>query len=507
MLFHALVLCLAALVSASPPAGRYVLELPAPCGEACRAELRSELREQTGETCAFAARTATIGTKAFLFLDCTRPSLSAMSFEEGRPVEAMSLDKGGMGGVVGKTMDGGGRRIRVVEDTRLHAFSVVRVTEKEAKVARLEELEEEVGKLEIELGVGGDEEGVEMAVGKNDGSVEVATAVEGTTSVGEEDGKEAASRGDDGAGDEEEEAVPGGVEQLKVETDNPTEDVKAPLKKMPTPWGADGVDGKKDGASCSPDRSQLGKEVNVYILDGGCTPSVDVGMCETTVQDGDDAKNCLDLEGHGNHVAGTVGGRDVGVAPKCTVHCIKVLDSKGTGKTSEVIGGIAKATDHFQKSRNAGGVLNLSLGGLVDGNSGVLESAVRAAAETGLFITLAAGNDDLNACGISPARTADGNKSAGRIFTVESHDNRHNPSGFSNWGECTTISGPGEKILSKTDHGNFGYYSGTSQAAPHVAGAIAILLSDGRNVTIDNLTDGDFSQKNGFKTPILEISC
>lgn len=449
MLVPALVLALATAVTTSTLPGRYVVELPAPCGHTCRAALRTDLRQRTGETCVFAARTATIGAKAFLFLDCSHTRLSAMRFQHPPAVDALALplNSPGMGGVVGKTIGEGGRQVRVVQDSTLRAFTVVTVA-----------------------GEGGENK--------------AGTAEENNTVV-----------------------VPGDGDKLKQTAQTNQTNKQAPAAHIPLPWGADSVNGKKDGASCSPDRSQLGKDVNVYVLDAGCTPNPDVGLCATMVERGDDAKDCLDREGHGNHVAGTVGDPHVGVAPRCIVHCVKVLASDGTGKASEVISGIAKATDHFQKSKKAGGVLNLSLGGLVDGSSPVLESAIHAAAETGMFITLAAGNDDLDACGISPARTADGELSAGRIFTVQSHDSRHNPSGFSNWGKCTTISGPGEKILSTTDPGNFGYYSGTSQAAPHVAGAIAILLSDGRNVTIDSLTDGHFNQKNGFWTPILGITC
>lgn len=277
------------------------------------------------------------------------------------------------------------------------------------------------------------------------------------------------------------------------------------ISDIPKPWGADVVDGSRNSRACTPSLTNLGHGVNVYVLDAGCAPKRG-GLCATMIASGVDADSCDDLNGHGNHVASTACDESLGVAPRATVHCLKVLDKNGDGSDATVIRGIGRAVEHFGSSPGKGGVLNLSLGGVATpGGRRALESAIHKAAVAGLYVTLAAGNGDVDACGISPARTARGN---GRIFTVESHNQQKESSDFSNYGECTDISAPGEAILSKTGAGKVGLYSGTSQAVPHVTGAAAILLSDGKAVSSESLAQGgEFTNKGGFQTPILEIKC
>eukprot|EP01120_Amphizonella_sp_Union-15-10_P012547 TRINITY_DN5596_c0_g1_i4.p1 TRINITY_DN5596_c0_g1~~TRINITY_DN5596_c0_g1_i4.p1 ORF type:complete len:404 (-),score=76.89 TRINITY_DN5596_c0_g1_i4:74-1285(-) len=182
-----------------------------------------------------------------------------------------------------------------------------------------------------------------------------------------------------------------------------------------------------------------------------------------------------DLNGHGTHVAGIVGGRDYGVAKKVTLVAVKVLGQNGSGSYSGVIGGIDWiATDATPNKDTA----NLSLGG---SPSLALDTAINnLVSKNGIFTVVAAGNDNQDACNYSPSRAALA-FSVGSISQPAEGVYTDPRSYFSNQGSCVQIFAPGEAIPSAWigDPTAFRTLSGTSMASPHVCGAAALILGDG----------------------------
>ncbi|PVV04303.1 hypothetical protein BB560_001198 [Smittium megazygosporum] len=226
--------------------------------------------------------------------------------------------------------------------------------------------------------------------------------------------------------------------------------------------------------------SNVADDVVAYVVDTGVNINhVDFEGRATwgkTVPAGDTDR---DANGHGTHVAGTIAGKTYGVAKKAKIVAIKVLGSNGSGSISDVIKGIEfAASDHKQRSQalakssssgRAKSVANMSLGG---GYSRIMNTAVDNAVEMGVFFSVAAGNENNDACRTSPA-------SASKVMSVGSIDILDNRSSFSNWGKCVHVFAPGRNILStwigsKTATNTI---SGTSMAAPHVAGLAAYILS------------------------------
>lgn len=177
-----------------------------------------------------------------------------------------------------------------------------------------------------------------------------------------------------------------------------------------------------------------------------------------------------DNNGHGTHTAGTAAGTTYGVAKKAIVIPVKVLNSQGSGTYDVIISGInTVATDtqcpHAVNRR----VINLSLGG---GYSGAVNSAVASAVASGVTVAVAAGNSNADACGTSPA-------SAATALTVGATDRGDGRASFSNYGSCLDLWAPGVNILSAWYSSNSATstLSGTSMAAPHVAGLALRCLS------------------------------
>jgi subtilisin family serine protease len=173
-----------------------------------------------------------------------------------------------------------------------------------------------------------------------------------------------------------------------------------------------------------------------------------------------------DLNGHGTHVAGTIAaikGNGIGVfgvAPGAPVVAVRVLDRNGRGSNSDVIAGVEYVAD----TASEGDVANMSLGG---GVSTALDTAVKNAAATGILFTLAAGNEADDADNHSPAR-ADGDN----IYTVSAIDSADRFASFSNFGSHVDYAEPGVSIRSTYKNGGYATISGTSMAAPHLAGIL-----------------------------------
>jgi subtilisin family serine protease len=175
-----------------------------------------------------------------------------------------------------------------------------------------------------------------------------------------------------------------------------------------------------------------------------------------------------DGNGHGTHVAGTIGGKLWGLAKDVKLVAVRVLDDDGSGTNAGVIAGIEYAANAAKKSKRPS-VANLSLGG---GFSAAMNDAVNAAVKSGLHMVVAAGNSYYDACFFSPA-------SADDVLTVGSTTNTDAMSSFSNFGDCVDIFAPGSAITSTWIGGKSATntISGTSMASPHVAGVVAKVLA------------------------------
>ncbi len=184
-----------------------------------------------------------------------------------------------------------------------------------------------------------------------------------------------------------------------------------------------------------------------------------------------DPNDTEDCNGHGTHVAGTVGGAQYGVAPQVTLHAVRVLGCDGSGSNSGVIEGVDWVTKNAKKPA----VANMSLGG---GASSALDEAVDNAIKQGVVFVVAAGNEDADACGSSPAR-------AKAAITVGSTTKTDQRSSFSNKGKCVDLFAPGSDILSAwyTNDTATNTISGTSMASPHVAGVVAAYLGQHPDAT------------------------
>ncbi|KAJ3276504.1 hypothetical protein HK104_003645 [Borealophlyctis nickersoniae] len=185
-----------------------------------------------------------------------------------------------------------------------------------------------------------------------------------------------------------------------------------------------------------------------------------------------------DGNGHGTHVAGTIGSKTYGVAKKVSLIAVQVLDGRGYGETSGVIAGIEfVATQGAKSTRKA--VANMSLGGPA---SKALDRAVKAAIKAGVVFAVAAGNSGRDACKLSPAGVAE-------AITVAASDRYDQIASFSEKGECVDVIAPGVDITSTWNDGRTNTISGTSMASPHVAGVVALALAEGNFTTAAQVQD------------------
>ncbi|MGI5481360.1 S8 family peptidase [Streptomyces lavendofoliae] len=174
-----------------------------------------------------------------------------------------------------------------------------------------------------------------------------------------------------------------------------------------------------------------------------------------------DGRNGQDCNGHGTHVAGTVGGATFGVARQAGLVSVRVLGCDGKGAYSGMIAGL----DWVARNARQPAVLNGSLGGP---RSDALNQAATSLSDSGVLPVIAAGNDSADACGVSPA-------SAARVLTVGATNHLDQETGFSNFGPCLDMYAPGAAIVSARLGGGSVALNGTSMAGPHVAGVATLL--------------------------------
>jgi subtilisin family serine protease len=181
-----------------------------------------------------------------------------------------------------------------------------------------------------------------------------------------------------------------------------------------------------------------------------------------------------DENGHGTHVAGIIGAKNndigiLGVASGATLISLRVLDKDGTGSLSAII----QALGYLNTNGRAGDVANMSLG--LDTTSQILNQQIQNTAARGIYISIAAGNSHAAARDFSPANTNGPN-----IYTVSAIDSLDNFASFSNYGnDFVDYAQPGVRILSTYPGNRYALMSGTSMAAPHLAG---LLLLKGNNL-------------------------
>ncbi|MCB2204572.1 S8 family serine peptidase [bacterium] len=241
----------------------------------------------------------------------------------------------------------------------------------------------------------------------------------------------------------------------------------------PPSWGLDRIDQRYLPLDNTYNYPNQGEDVTAYIIDTGIRFDHQEynGRAFSGwdfVQNDNDASDC---DGHGTHVAGTVGGTTVGVAKKVTLIAVRVLNCQGSGTWSGVVAGV----DWVTANASGPSVANMSLGG---GYFSIINTAVENSIAAGVVYAVSAGNSNANACNYSPA-------SAPNALTVGATTSSDGRSYFSNYGSCVDVFAPGSSIRSSTMNSTSSYanWSGTSMASPHVAGVAALYLSSNPNAT------------------------
>jgi len=253
-----------------------------------------------------------------------------------------------------------------------------------------------------------------------------------------------------------------------VEPDSPVDEVpEIEAKSQAATWGLNRIGADQRGSE--------GEGATVFILDTGirvshndftgrASPGADVSS-GSLVECNGNLDCAADRQGHGTHCAGSATGNTYGVAPSAQVRSVKVLSDQGSGSWSWSF----SALDWLATSSVRPAVASMSLGG--SGTIQAMKDAVDAAVAAGVTVVVAAGNDNTDACGFSPAYVPS-------AITVGSTDSTDARSYFSNYGTCVDIWGPGSSVLSAghTSDSATATYSGTSMACPHVSGGAALVL-------------------------------
>jgi cerevisin len=262
-------------------------------------------------------------------------------------------------------------------------------------------------------------------------------------------------------------------------------EIKSYAQKSGAPWGLQRISNEA-GATGSPqgqdftysfDDDSLGAGVDIYVVDTGVRTTHAVFTGRGT-QGFTATGSAVDGDGHGTHVAGTAGGAKFGVAQGANIIAVKVLGDDGSGSSSDTIKGMDWVITQHQKRKTqpgfVGSIMSMSWG--LQGTANSVDEVIAGASAAGIHVSVAAGNDGIDACGSTPAHLGGANSN---VVTVGSVNINNKVSTFSNIGKCVDIYAPGEQILSAWSTGDtiINFLSGTSMACPHTTGVMAYLMA------------------------------
>lgn len=249
----------------------------------------------------------------------------------------------------------------------------------------------------------------------------------------------------------------------------PNQIISADAVQTPTPaWGLDAIDNSTSALDSHYFYDSDGTGVTAFLVDSGVADDhwgfakgqVDAAQGYTAINDGLGTRDCA---GHGTNVAGVIGSPDYGVAKGVRLVPVRVSNCKGQGTMTDLYDALQWIIANGPSSAS---VVNMSLGG---SKTTAINGRVAALTRKGYTVVVAAGNDQMDACDVSPA-------SAPSAITVAASDNTGSWIDYSNYGSCIDVIAPGKGVLSTWLDNYLAYGDGTSIASPHVAGLAARLL-------------------------------
>jgi subtilisin family serine protease len=262
-------------------------------------------------------------------------------------------------------------------------------------------------------------------------------------------------------------------------------------------WGIDRINQRELPLDCTLNHDIGSNKVTVYVVDTG------IDISHPWLPNAETGKNNIfweentDLHGHGTHVAGIIGGLNIGVANKVNIVSVKVLSKEGSGSTTAILDAFTWIlTD--SKKRNTKAIINLSLGGP---KTDLYDDYIEMLYLNDIIVVAAAGNDDEDACNTSPA-------SSPLAITVGSINSIDMRSSFSNYGDCVDIFAPGNNILSTYLNHGTAKLSGTSMATPFVSGTLAYIWSNNIHLSNKEIIDIllDESTKGTIETAFISLN-